>query len=101
MYILTGNDNEIIKLSETLEYQDNGNPLVDNGTLAIAKYLVKGIFDVKKVPTEVKESEYCYTEEDGFYKNPNYQPSMPSEEDRITDLEVAITELYEMMLGGN
>ena len=40
-YVITNKDDVVIHISETIGYQENGNVLVDNGELAIAKPLVK------------------------------------------------------------
>ena len=85
-YILTGEKNEIICISDTLEYQSNGNPLVHNRTLAIAEYLVKHTYSNVEVPEGIEESKYCYTEEQGFYKNPDWKEYY-TEEQRISALE--------------
>lgn len=71
MYIITDKDNVIINISKTIGYQSNGNVLVNDGTLAIAKPLVNGVYEVDEVPEGIEESKYCYTEEKGFYKNEN------------------------------
>ena len=94
MYILTDKDNIIIHISETLNYQENGNPLVDNDTLAIAKVLVENVYENVEVPEEIVASKYCYTQEQGFYKNPNYKEYFTSEQ-RISALEDAVN----MLLG--
>ena len=93
-YVITGENDIIIHISDTLEYQSNGNPLVDNGQLAIAEYIVKEIYKVENVPEEVEESKYCYTDKQGFYKNPNWKEYF-TEEQRISALEDAVN----MLLG--
>ena len=94
MYIITGKENVIIHISETKGYQTNGNLLVDNGTLAIAKPLVNGVYEVETVQEGITPSKYCYTEEKGFYKNENYKEYY-SQEDRISALEDTVN----MLLG--
>ena len=58
-YIVTDNDNVVIHISDTIGYQENGNVLVDEGHLAIAKPLVKGVFKVADVPEEIAVYKYC------------------------------------------
>lgn len=86
-YILTTENDVIINISDTLDYQSNGNPLVNNGTLAIAKPLVKEIFEyTEEIPSKITPDKYCYTVERGFYKNPNFKQYY-SIEDRVSVLE--------------
>ncbi len=94
MYIITDENNVIIHISETIGYQENGNVLVDNGTLAIAEPLVKGKYEVETVDEKVVPAKYCYTPEKGFYKNENYQEYV-SIEDRVSSLE----DIMNMQLG--
>ena len=54
------------------------------------------------VPENVEVEKYCYTPNDGFYENPDYvEPPKPMEErmdiaeDTITEIELALTEIYE------
>lgn len=100
-YIITDNKNVVMHISDTIEYQSNGNVLVDNDTLAIAKPLVKGVHEVENIDEDVCENKYCYTEEAGFYENANYvEPVDPNAEmealkQQITDLQLAMVEMYE------
>lgn len=88
MYVLTEKkDNRITCISETLEYQSNGNPEVKNGAYAIG-YPVN-IYENIEIPEGLCEDKYCYTPEQGFYKNENYREYF-SEEDRISALEDAM-----------
>lgn len=92
MFIVTDKNNVIIHISETKDYQSNGNLLVDNGKLAIAAYLVNGVYEVETVDEGVVPSKYCYTESAGFYKNPNWKEYF-STDDRIDALESAVNSL--------
>lgn len=101
-YIITDNKDVVIHVSDTIGYQENGNVLVDNDTLAIAKPLVKEVYEVNTVDEGVCEQEYCYTEADGFYINPNYVEPKEPIETRIDLIEerVALTEdMMNMQLG--
>lgn len=93
-YIITDKDNVVIHISNTIGYQENGNVLVDNGELAIAKPLVKEVYEVEEIEENVEEAKYCYTKEKGFYKNENYKEYY-SEEQRISALEDTVN----MLLG--
>lgn len=96
MYVLTDHNNVIIAISETLEYQSNGYPLINHGTLAIPMQHIKKISEVEEVPSEVKEHKYCYIEEEGFYINENYKEPVDSQEieTRVSLVEerIALTE---------
>lgn len=94
MYVLTNENNEVVAISETLDYQSNGNPLINNGKLAIASYLVSHTYENVEIPEGVCKDKYCYTTEAGFYKNENYVEYF-SEEERISALEDAVN----MLLG--
>lgn len=98
-YVLTTDNDVLIHISDTLDYQSNGNPLVDNGNLAIAKPLVKEIFEVEdeEIPAKAIENnaKYKYTREDGFTKNEDYVEYY-SPEQRIEALE----EMVNMLLLG-
>ncbi len=93
-YIITEKDDVVIHISETIGYQENGNVLVDNGELAIAKPLVKDVYEVEEIEENIVEAKYCYTKEKGFYKNEKYREYF-SEEQRISALEDTVN----MLLG--
>ncbi len=92
MFIVTDKNDVIIHISETKDYQSNGNLLVDNGNLAIAAYLVKEVYEVESVDEGVVPSKYCYTTKKGFYKNPDWKEYF-STEDRVAALEEAVNSL--------
>lgn len=107
MYIITNQKNVIIHISETIGYQNNGNVLVDNDTLAIAKMLVKQVYEVDEIPDDIVEYKYCYSDDKGFYKNSEYvEPRQDEEiskrldnlENDVTNNQLAITDLYESMV---
>lgn len=92
MFIVVDENDVVFHISESLDYQSNGNLLVDNGGLAIAKNIVKNVFEVEEVPSEIEVQKYCYTEENGFYKNENYKEYF-TEEQRISALEDVVNNL--------
>lgn len=97
MYIIVGNKNKITHISETIGYQENGNVLVDNDTLAIAKILVKQVYEIENIPEEVKVEKYCYTEEKGFYINEDYKEPINAKTE-IEEIKEQITELQLAMI---
>ena len=92
-YIITDKNDVIIHISNTIGYQENGNVLVDNNTLAIAKPLVKEVYEVENIEEGITENKYCYTAKKGFYKNENYKELEPTEKEKIIDLQEQITNL--------
>ena len=105
MYILTNKNNVIIAISKTLDYQENGNPLLEDRTGFIYAYgkrpdEVINVCEVAEVPEEMVEQKYCYTQNDGFTLNPNYvepEKEITNQElmEQITDLQLALAELVE------
>ena len=70
MYVLTDKTTKaVVVISETLDHQENGNPLVNNGTLAIGFPVDE--WTVDSVPEGVKPSTHCYDGSEFTY-NPNY-----------------------------
>lgn len=100
MYVITEKkDNRITCISETLTYQSNGNPVVKNGSYAIG-YPVN-IYENIEIPEGVCEDKYCYTPDDGFYKNPNWQAPPMSLEERVAIIEDLLIEQYESEMDNN
>ena len=84
-YLLLDAHDVVIHISDTIDYQSNGNPLVDNGTLAYAAVLVNQVIEADLVPEYVTAHRYCYV--DGhFVENPDW--SEPVEEEYLTPHEV-------------
>jgi len=103
-YLILSNDNVVMHISSTLEYQENGNPLIYDGTLAINKYIVGNVVTLNdaEVSEDILENpeKYCYTENGGFTLNPNYvepvkEISNVELMEQITDLQLALAELVE------
>ena len=84
MFVITDEKGVIIAISETLSYQDNGNPLVYDGELAISTGIVGGIFENVIVPDDVSEFTHSYI--DGiFSKNPDPEPDSEPESSPDSD----------------
>ena len=98
MKIVTYHDNRVAAIRENIDYEVNGNVLLGDGT-GIAATLVKGVYEVDEVPEEIVAEKYCYAEESGFYINEDYKEPI-NEEDRFTDIELALAEIYELIEGG-
>ena len=101
-YIFVNNNDVITNISDTLNYQKNGNYLVENDSYAIAKNAVKAMYEIEEVPNEVEVQKYCYTKEKGFFKNESYieyvsyEKKIEQLQEQVTNLELALTEMYEM-----
>lgn len=89
MYVLTNENHVIEAISETLDHQENGNPLINDGTLAIAAYIVAHEYEVDAVPEGVTPSRWCYDGTD-FYPNPDWVEPPPTVEERLDKLESEI-----------
>lgn len=102
MFLITSkNDKRITDISETIGYETNGNIILDNGT-QIGCFREVDVHEVAEIPEEVCTEKYCYTEEKGFYENPNYQEPKEPIETRMDLIEerVALTEdMINMSLG--
>ncbi len=76
MYILIGQNNLVLTASQTISYQENGNPEVDSG-MAYAKYMVKYVKEVPSTPSDFADMKYFYTEPGGFVPDLNWtDPNM-------------------------
>lgn len=92
MYLLIGENNKVICATETLDHQENGNPLVKNGAYAIAAVLVKQeISGVENLPANYEDGKYCYV--DGVFSiDPDWRVYV-SPESRIAALEAVVASL--------
>lgn len=100
MYVITNKkDNRIFEIGSELEYQNNGYPFLKDKRISFPDYAVN-VYEVETVPEEIIEEKYCYTEEKGFYKNPSYVEPINEQylQSQITDLQLALAELYESMV---
>lgn len=79
-YLIIDHKNVIFHISDTIDYQSNGNPLVDYGTLAIAKYLVKDVIEIDEtqvtLPEDLVVYKYKYLE-GSLVLNPDYVDPAP------------------------
>ena len=119
-YLILNHDDVIIHINnEKVRRQNNGNLLVDEGRLSIAGYLSKEVVEIDEstvsIPEDLAPIKYLYKDAE-FVLNPNYvEPKtlkdMESEVEaltteneslslQVTDLQLAICDLYELLLGG-
>ena len=72
MFIITYKENNVVRTSgQNLDYLENGYPRILDTNISFPKEKVN-VFEVNSIPEDFVSSKYCYTEIDGFYKNPNY-----------------------------
>lgn len=72
MFVITNvNSNEIFMMGDKLDYMENDYPRLVNENVAFPTEMVN-VYEVNEVPSNVVAVKYCYTSEDGFYKNPHY-----------------------------
>lgn len=94
-YLILDNNNVVFHISDTIGYQENGNPLVDNDTLAIAAILVKEVVEHDEIATPIPEDwvsgKYVYSEGQ-FVVNPDYVEPVPAR-----DLEAEVEELQKVV----
>lgn len=110
MYVLTDENNVIMHICKIKGYEENGNVLIsENGEItAIPPHFINAQYEISEIPEGVTKQKYCYTQETGFYENENYKeivtPEMEIEnlkkenkilQEQITDLQLAMTEMYE------
>lgn len=102
-FVLTKQNNEIIEISNTYELDEkHRNINVDNHAIAYAPDEKINVYEVEEIPGEVEIAKYCYTEEQGFYKNENYvEPEEPVEKRlKLVEERIALTEdMINMSLG--
>lgn len=85
MYIITTKFTYVISgMGNRLEYLENGYPCLTEENIS---YVVDSfdIHEVSEVPSEVILGKYCYTEEQGFYLNPNWVDPDPTNTYGIPD----------------
>lgn len=80
--LLAPEDKRVLHISNDLAYQDNGNYLVDNGTLAIPQSICE-MHEVGSLPANVEPEKWCYINGQ-FAPNPNWrEPDGPVDVGRV------------------
>ena len=83
MYVITNKeDNSIFYIAEAMKEKElDYKEIVDFGfCIKVSDW---GVFEVDEIPENVIPGKYCYTEEKGFYENPNWVE--PEVEDPIQE----------------
>lgn len=85
MYIVCNKiDNSFINSDTKLRYWSNGYPFLINKKMGFVLDEVS-VYEVQEIPSEVEPYKYCYTEEKGFYLNPNWVEPDPTNTYGIPD----------------
>ena len=85
MYVLTEKEkNIVVFISETLNHQDNGNPLINNDSVAVG-FPVNEYSNIT-IPDGVEPQKYCF---DGttFTSNEDYVEPPETLEQKLSSLE--------------
>nr|DAW07867.1 MAG TPA: hypothetical protein [Caudoviricetes sp.] len=72
MIILSTNKPVVEFYTESLQTQSNGNYFIPERNIAIPPHLCEMI-EVDSFPDDIEPTKYCYTEEKGFYVNPDWK----------------------------
>lgn len=77
----------VVAVGTFKEYWDNGYPIITdlNGMDCAYPNDVHDFFDVGSIPEDYVSGKYCYTEEKGFYPNPDYVEPDPTNTFGIPD----------------
>ena len=100
MFLITDkNNNLILDWCEEEMYSVYGDPMNAGQNMVYSMTFAQGHI-VDSIPEEVKRGLYCYTGEDGFYVDPNYEEPNPYgipddlleriKNDTITEVEEAV-----------
>lgn len=86
--IVNKTDKHIINYGNSVEYLSNGSPHLIDRNLRYEKDKVL-VYEGITLPKEVEPSKWCYTPEEGFYKNPDFlEYTEPSPTDWIDPVTV-------------
>ena len=97
MKVLLSTKNEVLFIGEDIQFGEWENEVgVEKWKITDELYAIDNGYvckEVTDIPEEVEPHKYCYTENDGFYLNPDYvEPAKPTEE-RVIELEQQVAEL--------
>ena len=77
MIIITDKQtHQIIEVGNEIQYMENGYPLLVDKQVYFSVEDVD-VYESDSEPEDVSPSKYCYTEEAGFYLNPDYEEPNP------------------------
>lgn len=77
MYIITDKEtNRIVMVGSNLDYMPNGYPRLVDENIAFVPNSIN-IYETDVIPPRVESEKYCYTPQDGFYPNPNWEEPNP------------------------
>ena len=96
MYVITVKESNVVAaIGNGLAYQSNGYPVLTEKNIAyVPEHFA--VNEVAEVPDGIEEHKYCYTQENGFYKNPNYtEPNPYGIPDEVVNRIINDTNLYQ------
>lgn len=72
--VIMNETNAVIEIGEIIDYWDNGYPIVKNSAGSECAFPPDNLTfaEIDSIPEDFQPIKYCYTEEKGFYKNPNW-----------------------------
>lgn len=93
--------NRILMIGEEMDYMENGYPRLKDRNVAFPSFMVlvngekvpegetadKPVPASVEVPDEVEVEKWCYTKEDGFFENPDYEEPVAPEADVAPEVE--------------
>lgn len=84
MWVITNKeDSAIFGFSDVIEQHDSGYSKLNDLGIVIKESDWR-VYSVQEIPEEVIPGKYCYTEEKGFYENPNWvEPVEPDPTEEI------------------
>jgi len=100
--IVEKDSNVLVEITSTAEVHMGG--LKTDSTTYLTPEALDTV-DIESIPKEIEPYKYCYTVEDGFYNNSNYEEpievntKIKSLEREIIGLQMALAEIT-LMIGG-
>lgn len=80
MYVLTNKYNVALCVTSTLEYAENGNPIVKGGAYQMPRALIENVYkNVEDVPADYADAKYLYNGA-VWENNPDYDEPKPTED---------------------
>lgn len=93
--ILTKNSKVVEFYTASISIAENEHYYIRERNLYLPQFLCEEPFEVV-IPEDIKPGKYCYTEEKGFYLNPDYdEPEVLPTADYMKGYDQAVLDLLE------